>query len=442
MNDAGFFVSPYYEMNDFYLENVGEAALVLRVHEDLIGTQGDAKEGESGIDCGKLSLFAGFIDMHCHGAVGVDVNSADADGLIRVGEFLAANGVTAWMPTLVPDSDENYRRAVAVIDAVMAVQTDLAIAQIVGVHYEGVFANEAMCGALRPQFFKRVAASSPPCLGGVPEGRGGRSEKARASDVLESTAGSTTPSAETAASPPKQGGELLPRLRRGVHMTTLAPEIDGGIELIKRLVGDGWIVAIGHTRADWATLDRAFAAGARHLTHFFNAMTGLHHREPGVAAWGLANEGVTFDIIADGLHVHPEMLRLACRVKTADKVTLISDSVAPTGLGDGEYSLWGETVTVKNGRTQNERGSIAGSVSTMLDGVKMLRSIGFSDVEVAQMTSLNPAKLLGIDTAYGSIDVGKRADLVAIDADGNVAFTMIGGEIAWSGAHESTGYSE
>ncbi len=333
---------------------------------------------------GEVFVTSGFIDVHNHGAVGVDVNEADVDGLLKIGLFLARNGVTSWMPTLVPDRDENYRRVIDAIDELMIVQQGMPVAQAIGVHYEGVFANEKMCGALRSEYFRSGQWSV--------------------------------------------AGGQLPRLRSGVHMITLAPEIDGGIELIEALVGEGWVVSIGHTRADVETLDRAYAAGARHMTHFFNAMTGVHHRDVGVAGWGLANDGVTFDIIADGVHVHPDMLGVACRSKSPEKVSLISDSVAPTGLGDGEFSLWGETITVKNGRTQNERGSIAGSVCTMLDCVRTMRSIGFSDAEVSQMASTNPAKLLGLDDR-GSIEVGKRADLVGLDAEGNVAFTMIGGEM-------------
>jgi N-acetylglucosamine-6-phosphate deacetylase len=163
------------------------------------------------------------------------------------------------------------------------------------------------------------------------------------------------------------------------------------------------------------------------MTHFFNAMTGVHHREVGVAGWGLANEGVTFDIIADGIHVHHDMLGVACRSKSPDKVSLISDSVAPTGLGDGEFQLWGETISVVNGRTRNERGSIAGSVIAMDDAVRTMLSIGFSESDTAKMASTNPAKLLGLDSERGSLDVGKRADFVALDANGKIVFTMIGG---------------
>jgi N-acetylglucosamine-6-phosphate deacetylase len=203
---------------------------------------------------GGAMLLPGFIDVHNHGAIGHDVNDSTAEELVEVAALLARNGVTAWLPTLVPDSDENYRRITGEIDRLMEMQDGKPVAQ--------AFANEVMCGALRPEYFK----SGP-----------------RA---------------------PVSG--RLPRLKRGVHMTTLAPEIEGGIDLIKELVDDGWIVAIGHTRADTRTLDAAFDAGARHLTHFLNAMTGIHHREIGVAGWGLTNREVSFDIIADGIHVAPE----------------------------------------------------------------------------------------------------------------------------------------
>ena len=340
------------------------------------------------IDCEGLVLVPGFIDVHIHGAVGVDVNAADADGLLEVAQFLAANGVTAWMPTLVPDSDENYARVIAEIERLMDWQQIRPVAQAVGVHYEGVFASEKMCGALRPQYFKRYTGTEV---------------------------------------------KSLPRLRSGVHMTTFAPEVDGGVELTRELVRDGWVASIGHTKASAEVLDQAFRAGARHLTHFFNAMTGLHHRDLGVVGWALANKEATFDIIADGVHVHPSMLEFACRAKSPERVSLISDAVAPTGMGDGEFEIWGEQVTVKDRRTQNERGSIAGSVITMHDAFKRVRSLGFSLTEVSRMSSLNPAKLLGIERSHGSIEVGKRADIVGLDADGNVKLTMVGGRVVFDG---------
>jgi N-acetylglucosamine-6-phosphate deacetylase len=213
-------------------------------------------------------------------------------------------------------------------------------------------------------------------------------------------------------------------------MMTVAPEIDGGIELVKELQQRGWVISIGHTRAPVPVLDQALQAGARHLTHFMNAMPPLHHRSPGPVGWGLTHDEVTCDVIADGVHLDPSILKLILRSKSPEHVSLISDAIAATGLGDGEYQIWGERIRVEHGRTQNDRGSIAGSVITMLDAVRMMLSLNFSEVEVARMASLNPARLLGVAGDYGSIEAGKRADLAALDQDGNVRLTIIGGRPA------------
>jgi N-acetylglucosamine-6-phosphate deacetylase len=339
--------------------------------------------GES-IDCSGSTIYSGFIDVHNHGAVGIDVNEAKVESLTEVSQFLAKNGVTAWLPTFVPDSDEVYAKVIGEIEKCIESQQNAGQSQIVGVHYEGVFANPKMSGALRPEYFKAFSGT----------------------EISE-----------------------LPKLKKGVHFTTLAPEMENGIALIKELTAQGWVSSIGHTNADIETLNAAKAAGAKHITHFFNAMSGLHHRDVGVVGFGLTNDDVTFDIIADKIHVNPQILKFAILAKGSDNVSLISDCVAPAGLGDGEFDLWGEKVSVVNGRTKNERGSIAGSVITMLDAVKNLLSLGFSEVEVSRMASLNPAKLLGIDKDYGSIEVGKRADLVVLDESGNVKMTLVGGKI-------------
>jgi N-acetylglucosamine-6-phosphate deacetylase len=216
-----------------------------------------------------------------------------------------------------------------------------------------------------------------------------------------------------------------------IRMITVAPEIEGGIELVRELKARGWVVSIGHTRADVETLDRARAAGARHMTHFFNAMSPLHQRTPGPVGWGLMSDDVTCDIIADGHHVAPLMLRLALRCKTPERLCLISDAVAPAGQGDGEFRIWGETIKVAGGRTANERGSIAGSVSTMRDNVRQMLALGVAPPDVARMASANPARLLGIADSCGTIEEGKRADLVALDEEGRVRLTVIGGRMAF-----------
>jgi N-acetylglucosamine-6-phosphate deacetylase len=160
-------------------------------------------------------------------------------------------------------------------------------------------------------------------------------------------------------------------------------------------------------------------------------MTGVHHREIGVAGWALTKDEISCEVIADGIHVHPQMLKFAQKNKPADKMLLVSDSVAPTGLGDGDYELWGEKISVAGGKTQNERGSIAGSVITMLDAVNMYLSLGLAEPEVSRMASANPAKLLGLEKTHGSIEVGKRADLVVLDEKGRVRLCLVGGHVAF-----------
>ena len=367
-----------------------KSARIARVFETSV----DLPAADSEFDLDDLILFPGFIDLHIHGAVGVDTMTAGAEDLGRAAEFLARNGVTAWVPTLVPSQPERYASAVREIETTMQEQTQekeqagSLRSRLLGVHYEGPFVNSAQCGALNREHFRTFSAKT---------------------DI-----------------------DSLPTLKNesAVRMMTLAPEIDGGIALIKELRKRDWIVSIGHTRATVDVLDQALAAGARHMTHFMNAMTPLHHRAPGPVGWGLLHDEVTCDVIADGVHLDPLMLKLILRTKTAERVSLISDAIAAAGLGDGDYQIWGERISVKNGRTQNARGSIAGSVTTMLDAARMMLSLGASEVEVARMASTNPARLLGIDHDCGSIEEGKRADLVALDQAGKVGYTIVGGQVS------------
>lgn len=343
--------------------------------------------GRELVDVAGATVFPGFVDVHMHGAVGVDTMNATADGLAGVSRFLATKGVTSWLPTLVPGSEYEYQSALQSVSEIIE-RRGSSQARIVGVHYEGPFVNLEQCGALHRDYFRSY----------------------------------------------QQGTDLgLPRLKAGSGrmMMTIAPEVAGGIDLIQKLHQEGWIISIGHTRASADILDQAFAAGARHMTHFMNAMAPLHHRNPGPVGWGLSRDDVTCDIIADGIHLDPFVLKLLMKVKGAQRLALISDAIAAAGEGDGEYRIWGETIAVKNGRTRNVHGSLAGSVITMLDAFRLMRSLGAADVELAQMASTNPARLIGIDNECGSIEEGKRADLVAINDDGDVKLTLIGGEVAF-----------
>jgi N-acetylglucosamine-6-phosphate deacetylase len=371
-------------------ERIAEHASLL-IHNDRIAglfesTTNDLPVADSMIDLDGLTLLPGFIDVHIHGAVGVDTMQASAADLGQVSQFLATRGVTGWLPTLVPAPAADYARAIKAIED--ATDSERG-ARILGVHYEGPFVNSAQCGALRSQFFRSFSGTVD--LDDLP----------------------------------------LIRQQSAKHMITVAPEIEGGLDLLLELSRRGWIISIGHTRASFVLLDKAFEAGARHLTHFMNAMAPLHHRAPGPVGWGLSRDDVTCDLIADGIHLDAQMLRLLLKLKSADRLSLISDAVAAAGLGDGDYEIWGETITVRDGRTSNLRGAIAGSVITMLDAVRFMQSLGVSEIDVAKMAAANPARLLGMEQDCGSIEEGKRADLIALDSGGTVRLSIVGGRVAF-----------
>ena len=392
-------------------DGVAEGVSVLiqreRIASIALTPQVETGAAETEQDLRGLTLFPGFIDIHIHGAVGVDTMEATSDDLNRVSEFLASQGVTAWLPTFVPAAAENYQSAVRAIEQLMQEQSlpvneeltnptsqlersqPQAGARVLGVHYEGPFVNTAQCGALRSAYFRSFSSTSD----------------------LDSLA--------------------LPKDKTSVRMMTLAPEIEGGLGLVQELNKRGWVVSIGHTRANTDVLDGAFKAGAHHMTHFMNAMAPLHHRSPGPVGWGLSRDEVTCDVIADGVHLDPAVLKLLVKLKTSGRLILISDAIAAAGRGDGEYKIWGETIAVENGHTRNERGSIAGSVITMLEAARLMRSLGVEETDLALMTATNPARLLGVDGDCGSIEAGKRADLTALDDAGNVRLTIIGGRVAY-----------
>jgi len=381
-------------MKSLLLKNVNavlpgrvENGVSIVVADGMIAAIGgdETAPGAEVIDLARATLLPGLIDVHIHGAVGIDVMDASAEQLGEVADFLATQGVTGWVPTFVPAADDNYASGV---DAIAEAAQREAGARVLGVHYEGPFVNSQQCGALHTEYFRTYSGSS---------------------DV-----------------------DRLPLPSEGVRMITLAPEIDGGVELVRELKSRGWVISIGHTRASLNILDQALAAGARHMTHFMNAMAPLHHRAPGPIAWGMSQDDVTLDIIADGIHLDPFMLRLLLKLKGEQGISLISDAIAATGKGNGDYQIWGETISVKDGRTSNAAGSIAGSVITMLDAVRLMHSLDVSYVQLAQMASLNPARLLSLDHECGSIDVGKRADLVALDDAGDVKLTLVGGRVAYS----------
>ncbi len=291
----------------------------------------------------KSSSVPSLVDLHIHGAFGVDVLTASDAEMDRLAAGLFARGVSGFLPTLVPLPLPEMAAAVTRLSAWMKTRRDGdgRGAMPLGLHFEGPFVSPSRCGALhRADFLDGTDALA---LGAF---------------------------FEIASSAPGRG------------MTTLAPEIPGGIAVVKEFARRGFVVSIGHTEADVATLDAALAAGARHMTHFGNAMKPLHHRDAGPVGWGLVTEGVSVDVIADGHHLSREMLRLVLRAKGDGRVALISDAMPAAGLADGDYAVWGETLTVKGGAARNATGALAGSTAILDDCVKHLAGVVPEDVAI------------------------------------------------------------
>jgi len=354
----------------------------IEIIDGLITGISSTKIEDEVIDLNGNTILPGFIDTHNHGAMGFDVNAADAAGLVEIGRFLLKHGITSWVPTIVPDSHDRYEEIISAVSEVRA-SGEVGIAEIVGIHYEGIFSNKKVCGALRPEYFRQY----------------------RTGDLEE-----------------------IPSIDGIAHIFTFAPEIEGGLQLAEDLIRKGWIPSIGHTDAQTSDLESVYEKGVRRVTHLYNAMSGIHHRNLGVAGWALAKEDVCCEIIADGIHVSDEILKLTLRAKGSEGLALVSDSVAPTGLGDGEFDLWGETISVSRKRTENQRGSIAGSVITIADAVERMTRLGASSGDTIAMASLNQAKSLGLSDR-GEIAVGKKADIVALDPQGKITFVMKSGEV-------------
>ena len=296
-----------------------------------------------------------MIDLHLHGAFGVDVLTAAPAELDRLAAGLAARGVTGFLPTLVPLPLDETARVVTRLSAWIRSRSagDERGALPLGIHFEGPFVARGRCGALHLEQLRD---------GGDERGPGA---------FLEAIEGSP-----------------------GRSMITLAPEIPGGIRLVEDFVRRGFVVSIGHTDADTATLDAALAKGARHMTHFGNAMRSLHHREPGPIGWGLLRDDVTLDVIADRHHLAPDMLRLIFKTKGAARVALISDAMPAAGMPDGRYEIWGEMLEISGGAARNAMGTLAGSVMLLDEGVRNLVSLGIPESDALESASLVPARIL------------------------------------------------
>lgn len=343
--------------------------------------------GAEMIDAGGHHIAPGFIDLHVHGGVGQMFELADADGYAQVAETLARSGTTGFLATLAALPHENTMDA---IKTAREFSDAVGGAKMLGIHMEGPYLNPEAAGAQMASAMRK-------------------------------------PSVEELAEYAATAGDLL-------KIMTLAPELDGGFELISALCARGIVAAAGHSNATFSEMKEAVQAGLTHVSHTFNAMRGLHHREPGVVGAALAMDLLTTELICDGHHVHPAAIGVVMRCKPRDKIVLISDSVAALGLPEGDHDFLGIPVLVKDGAVRLKNSdNLAGSVLTLDVAIKNLFN-WFGDValrEIFMMASLNPARVIGIDGSKGRIATGKDADIILVDEHFNVALTMVEGRIVY-----------
>lgn len=320
-------------------------------------------------------LVPGFVDAHTHGRAGSDFNVASLDEMQKMKRDYIRCGVTSPIPTLASDTLEGWENSA---EKICVVGFD-------GVHFEGRYLNEKKRGAHAPHLLSLPSA-----------------------DEIQ---------------------KIISWVNIPIHIT-LAPELLGGDEAILRAVSLGATIGIGHTNATASDTRRALTLGACSFSHLFNAMPKLHHREGGAVSVALMG-GVYSELIVDGVHICPDMVALAYSCIGPQKLVLITDSMAGTGCPDGEYSIAGSKVFVRDGKATTPDGTIAGSTLNMLDAVKnLMKFAGATLGDAIACATKNPAKMLGIYDKVGSIEVGKRANLLVIDDDFEICKVIFEG-VEW-----------
>lgn len=365
---------------DGYLIIKGEK--ISKITESLFHEEG----GSEIIDLADNFVIPGFLDLHIHGAGGHEVMKGRED-VHAMAKILAENGTTSFYATTSSVGKEDLILSIREIKKAIETHNRETGAEIIGIHLEGPFLSIEKKGAMSPQF------------------------------LLKS-------SLETMKEFEYACGEYLKRV-------TIAPEIPGALDLIDYLFNKGYLVAGGHTAATYEETMEGIRHGVSIANHMFNAMQGLHHRNPGAAGAYLISDDVTCEIIGDFIHVHPAVVKIFFRCKGLNKVYLISDAVFAAGLEPGDYESAGRKITVdKNRVSRLPDGTLAGSTFLIKDAFKnIVENIGLSVEEAVKLTAVNPAKIAGIYERKGSLETGKDADITVLDKKYQVKYCFVKGII-------------
>lgn len=341
----------------------------------------EVKKADEVIECENQFVVPGFLDIHCHGSVGVDTMDGKFESIAKLAKFVASNGTAAFLPTTMTMPLGDVTQALRAVDEAMKAEVDGA--EILGVHAEGPFIN--------------------------PDKKGAQKED----NILKPSVAAFE--------------EMVGEFGDVVRTITLAPEIEGAEELIGYLKKKGIVAIIGHTCATYEQAVQSVDWGVSHCTHLYNAMTGLDHRAPGVVGAMFDLDDASVEMIADLIHVHPAALRIAIDKKGIDKVALITDAMEAAGLPDGEYALGGQPVFVKDGAARLANGALAGSTLNQQQALRNIVSIGKKLEDAIVMLTESPARVIHMEKSHGKLDKGFIANITVLNKDLYVTKTFVKG---------------
>lgn len=371
-NGLVFFDNRRFQRKDLLLDG----KKIIKIDKDI------PCEGIEQIDASGSYVVPGFVDLHTHGASGYDVMYSTYEDLNCLGMFYASKGVTSYVPTVMTAPVEDIENSLENLSGAMRKGTKGS--KILGINLEGPFLNPLRSGAQPYSYI-------------IP------------------------PSVELMEKFYKISGN-------SIILTTIAPETEGAMKVMEFLKDMKVTVSSGHSDIDYQGAMKAFDSGVGHVTHLFNAMSGLNHREPGLSGAALDNDKITAEIIVDCVHINPAVIRLVCKCKKIDNIVLITDSMQGAGLFDGLYDFGSQRVNIRKGIAKLDDGVLAGSTLTMIDAVRnMVNIIGITLEDSIRMASANPARVARIFNNKGSISIGKDADIVILDRNLNVLRTIIEG---------------